>query len=155
MTFQVHPLPYAPFADLFDRSDAELATIGARRKVVAESAGTPCRVSLIDAEPGETVILTNHAHLPDRSPYRATHAIYVRHNAEALHPAPGTLPPVMRNRTLSIRAFDADHMMRGAGIAEGAAVAPLLDRMLADPDIAYIHVHFAAAGCFSARVTRA
>jgi hypothetical protein len=46
-----------PFTPLFDLSDEELLAMGARRVRVEEKPGTPCRVSLVDAEVGETALL--------------------------------------------------------------------------------------------------
>ena len=43
-------------------SEAELAANNARLEVVQEHPGTPCRVSLDDAQIGETVALVNYTH---------------------------------------------------------------------------------------------
>ena len=56
---------------------------------VSESPGTPCRVTLADAEVGETVILINHTHLKADTPYRASHAIFVREGQPQAHLARG------------------------------------------------------------------
>jgi hypothetical protein len=81
MSFQIHALPVETFKPLFGMSEQELARINAARIVVDEKPGYPCRVSLADAEVGETVILLNHEHQPAESPYRASHAIFVREHA--------------------------------------------------------------------------
>ncbi len=155
MTFQIAGLDPAPFAPLFALSDAELAERGAVRRVADRKPGFPCRVSLADAEPGETLILLNHEHLPVDSPYRATHAIYVREGVEVAHPAPGEVPEVLRLRLLSVRAFDTAGMMVDADVADGHVIEPVIDRMFADPAVAYIHLHNAKPGCFAAQVNRA
>jgi len=82
MTFQITALPAAPFTPLFTLPDAELAARGGVRRVADRNPGFPCRVSLRDAEPGETVLLVNYEHLPVRSPFRSTYAIYVRRGVE-------------------------------------------------------------------------
>lgn len=155
MSFQIHPLPYAPFASLFDLSDAELAEHGAERRRVTKKPDAPCRVSLEDAEIGETVILTNHVHLDEHSPYRASHAVYVREQVESADLAPGIVPEVMAVRTLSLRGFDGAHLMRAAAVVDGAEAGPAIETILSNPQIEYVHAHFAAAGCFAAKVTRA
>jgi hypothetical protein len=45
-------------------------------------------------------------------------------------------------------------MLRDADLAEGAAVDPVIARLLANPDTAYLHLHYAKMGCFAARVDR-
>lgn len=153
MTFQISALPGAQFASLFTLSDPELATRGALRRIVDESPGFPCRVSLRDAAVGETVILTHFEHHAVASPFRASHAIYVREHAIQAMPAPNEVPVMLRSRLLSIRAFDRDGMLVGADVVDGRDLEPVVERLLADA--AYVHVHFAKPGCFAARVDRA
>lgn len=155
MTFRITALDPAPFTPLFALGDAALAARNARRVTATASPGFPCRVSLADAEPGETLILVNHAYLTGATPYAGTHAVYVRAGVAAAHPAPGEVPEVLRRRLLSVRAYDADRLMVAAQISEGAVVAPLLEALFARPDVAFVHLHNAGPGCFAAAVQRA
>lgn len=155
MTFQIHPLAKDQFADLFAMSDVELATRQACRMFVEEKPGAPCRVSLADAEVGETVILLNYQHQCADTPYRASHAIFVRENAEIAEVLPGEVPEVFHSRLISIRCFDQEHMIVDADIAKGSALAMRLPKVFEDPKVAYIHLHWAKHGCFAASVTRA
>jgi Protein of unknown function (DUF1203) len=65
------------------------------------------------------------------------------------------VPEQLRLRTLAVRAFDADAMMIGFELEEGAKPGRAIERRFADPPAAYLHVHFAAPGCYAARVERA
>ena len=154
MDFRITGLPATAFRKYFAMSAAELETRHAVRRIVDEKPGAPCRVGLVDAEPGEEVLLVNFEHLPVDSPYRSRHAIYVRGLAVETFDRVNEVPPALRPRLLAVRAFDARHMMIGCDIAEGAIVEPLIGRLLANPEAAYLHVHFARAGCYAARVTR-
>lgn len=155
MNFQIHALDAERFQQMFQLSDAELQARKAKRMTVAECPGTPCRVSLQDAEVGETVILLNHAHQPEDSPYQATHAIFVRESAQTAKPTVNEIPEVLRSRLISLRLFDDTHMMIGAEVAPGTGLAELISRTFDDDAVAYIHLHYAKPGCFAARVTRA
>lgn len=155
MSFQVHALPYEPFARLFDLSDAELRKHGAERVLVNVKPGFPCRVSLADAEPGETVILVNFEHQPENTPYRASHAIFVRENAEQAFPKAGEVPEVLTSRLVSVRAFDRRHHMIAADVVEGSTLREAIPEILRNPDVFYLHLHNAKPGCFAASVTRA
>ncbi len=106
MSFQISGLPVAPFAPLFGLPDDELARRGIVRRTADRNPGFPCRVSLRDADPGDTLLLLNYEHLPVAGPYRSSHAIYVREFAEEAHPKVNEIPEVLRRRLLSIRAFD-------------------------------------------------
>jgi hypothetical protein len=154
MTFQIRPLALAPFEPLFALSDAELAATGAVSRIADASPGFPCRVSLQDAEPGERVLLLNFEHQDADTPFRACHAIYVRVDAIEAHPEPGEVPEVLRRRVLSVRAFDAAGWLRDADLADGTAVESVIERLLADPEVAYLHLHYAKPGCYAARVER-
>ncbi|GJG85312.1 hypothetical protein tb265_04930 [Gemmatimonadetes bacterium T265] len=155
MSFQIRALAAAPLAPLFSMSDDELRARGAVRQLVDRIPGFPCRVSLADAEPGETVILVHHEHQPADTPYRAGHAIYVREGATEARPAVDEVPEVLRRRLLSVRAFDTAGMMVDADVVDGRALEPVVDRMFARDDVAYLHLHNAKPGCYAARVDRA
>ena len=155
MSFRIQGLSPAPFADLYGRAEAELAARGALRYVVDRAPGFPDRVELRDAAPGETVLLVNHVSQPAETPYRASHAIFVREGATAAFDEIDVVPEVFRTRLLSLRAFDAAGMMIDADVVDGAEVEGLIGRLLDDIRVESIHAHFAKRGCYAARITRA
>lgn len=154
MSFQFYALDDNQFAHLFKLDDAELAKHGAMRIVVDACPGTPCRVSLEDAPVGETVILANFEHMAKTSPFRSSHAIFVRQGVARAQPEPGQVPELLRHRVLSIRAFDGAGMMKFADLVDGSDVETLIEQMFKDPEIEELHVHYAKPGCFAARVSR-
>ena len=155
MTFRITGLPAEPFVPLFGLSSSALAGLGMQRVTADAPASYPCRVSLNDAEPGDTLLLLNYEHLPGQTPFRSRHAIFVREGATERFDAVGRLPDQLRRRTLSLRAFDANQMMIDADLCEGSDAAPTIARLLDDPRTAYVHAHFARRGCYAARIARA
>ncbi|PZF76581.1 DUF1203 domain-containing protein [Aestuariivirga litoralis] len=155
MAFRITGLSPEPFRHLFGLADDDLQRFGVKRYVVDMSPGYPDRIEMRDAEPGETVLLLNHVSQPADTPYRASHAIFVREGATQAYDAVDEVPPVMRRRLLSLRAFDAGGMMRDADVVEGTAIEPVIARFFADPAVSYIHVHNARQGCYSGRIDRA
>jgi hypothetical protein len=155
MDFRITGLDAREFAHLAGLDEEDLARHRAVRYVCDGKPGFPCRVSLEDAEPGEEVLLVNFEHLPVDSPYRSSHAIYVRGGARRSFDAVNTIPGALRDRLLSVRAFDARGFIVDAEIVEGMALPPLAQRFLADERVAYLHAHFARRGCFAARIDRA
>jgi Protein of unknown function (DUF1203) len=155
MSFRITGLPAEDFADLFRLSDAELAARGAVRRIAdGRVPGYPCRISLTDARPGDELLLVNYEHHPVASPYRMRFAVFVR-RGEDTYDAVDAVPEQLRSRTLAVRAFDADAMMVGWEMVEGRDLETAIERLLANPQASYLHVHYAAPGCYAARVDRA
>ena len=154
MSFRISGLDPGQFAAFAAMSDAELSRHRARRYTASGYPGFPCRVTLDDAQPGEEVILLNFEHLPVDSPYRSSHAIYVRTNATRKHECVDEVPPALARRLLSIRGFDAQDEMLSGEIVQGTDLAPYLEAQLADGNVAYLHAHYARRGCFAARIDR-
>jgi hypothetical protein len=152
MTFRITGLPAERFTHLFALADDELAAQGAVRRTA--DGPYPCRVSLTDACVGDELILMNYEHHAVDSPYRMRFAIYVR-KGEETYDKVDQVPQQLRTRTLAARAFDADGMMVGRELVEGAQLESAIERLFATPRAAYLHVHFAAPGCYAARVERA
>lgn len=155
MSFQIHALSASQFEPLFAMNDIELAKARASRVVVETKPGYPCRVSLADAEIGETVILLNFHHQTGESPYNATHAIFVRQNVEQAFPDIGIVPESIQTRLISVRAFDDKHFMINADVVKGVQLSESIQAIFQDKKVAYLHLHNAKPGCYAARVTRA
>jgi hypothetical protein len=155
MSYQLRGLEPALFEDLFALPDAELAARGMRWMRADQPVGFPCRISLEDAPVGEDVLLLPFVHQESRSPYRASGPIFVRRGRRQAAQIVDRMPSYLTLRPLSVRAYDAADEMLDADVVDGAAAAPLIERYLARPDVAYLHVHFARRGCFACRVDRA
>jgi hypothetical protein len=156
MSYVVSGLPLEPFRPLFGLSDEALAERGVVRCAVDANPGFPCRVTLEDAQPGETVLLLNYEHQSADTPYRSRHAIFVSEQARETRRVAGEIPGALRARkAISLRAFDAAGMMVDAEIAPGDALEPVIARLFAQAEVAYIHAHNAARGCYAARIDRA
>ena len=155
MSFRIAGLSAEPFRHLYGMSDAELGSRGVRRHRVDEKPGFPDRIEMRDLDIGETALLLNYAHQPADTPYRSSHAIFVREGAETSYDAVDTIPEVLACRTLSLRAFDAAHMMTDADVTEGRYAHDLVVRLLKDERTAYIQAHYAKRGCYAARIERA
>jgi hypothetical protein len=152
MSFRLIALPSEPFAPLFSLSDQALAMIDAQRVIATAKPGFPCRISLEDAEIGEELLLLPYAHQPAHSPYRASGPIFVRKSARHSRLEAGVIPDYVRLRQMSVRAYDAAHLMIDAAVCEGKDSASEILRMLDNPDVEYLHLHNAKRGCFSCRV---
>jgi len=155
MSFRIRGLAPEPFAPLFALDDDALTARGIQRVTVDEPHSAPCRISLVDAEPGESLLLLAHTHQPAASPFRASGPIFVRQGVERPFDAVDQIPDAIARRTISVRAYDADAMMIEGELTPGANLAPLLEQWLARPEVDVVHLHYARRGCYAALAERA
>src|SRR4030095_6902298 len=153
MTYAIKGLDPAPFAPLFDLDDTQLEANGMTRMTVVDD-GFPCRVSLRDADLGDTVLLLNHVSHDGSNPYRASHAIFVSRSASEPGEYVDAVPPALERRILSLRAFDANGMMVDAALAQPGEADAAIRRLLANPAVTHVDAHNATRGCFAAKVER-
>ncbi len=155
MSFRIKGLPAEQFDHLFALTGEELAKLHAVRRIADDrQPGYPCRVSLTDSRPGDELLLVNYEHLPVDSPYRMRFAIYVRKGDETYDKI-NEVPDQLRERTLAVRAFDRHGMMLGFELADGRELEQGIEKLFANASAEYLHVHFAAPGCYAAQVERA
>ncbi len=155
MPFQIHAIPPTQFLKLFELSEKELKEQAARIEIVPDNLGYPCVVSLQDAEVGERVLLANYTHLPENTPFRASHAIYVRENAIQTKLEINEVPEMLSSRLLAVRGYDESHLMSAADVVEGMDLAQSINTMFEDDSVRYVHIHIAKPGCYAAKATRA
>lgn len=154
MNFQISALDPGAFNHLFGKDEDALAALGVERMKVDSKPGYPCRISLTEAEVGDTVLLLNYEHQPADTPYRSTYAIFVREWAEKAAPEMNEVPESLRIRLLSVRAFDEQGALIDADVVHGSELEGTIERMLENETISYLHVHNAKPGCYAARVDR-
>jgi hypothetical protein len=153
MAYRIEGLAPEAFASLFSMTDGELAERNAVRVTADKPSGYPCRVSLEDAAPGDELVLLNHVSNDVPTPFRTAYAIYVRKGAEAASYTDET-PDYLGKRTLSLRGFDDAGMLKDALLAMPGETDAQVRALFGRPDIATIHAHNAAYGCFLARIER-
>jgi hypothetical protein len=138
-------------------SDDELQERDVFRYIADKKPGYPCRVSLVDAEIGESLLLLNFGHLTSSSPYRSVGPIFVRESARETYVGVNEIPEVLQapGRLLSVRAYDCNDMLAGAAVIETAETDRSIQEFFGNRQVAYLHVHYAGPGCFACRVDRA
>ncbi len=155
MSFIISGLDPQEFKPLFGLSDEDLAERGVVRKTASAMPGFPCRVTLEDAEPGESVLLMNYESHKADTPYRSAYAIYVRENALAAPVFTNELPPVFKNRPIALRIFNTAGNLIGADMGVNDDLPVKIEKAFENPEASYIHAHNAMHGCFAAEVRRA
>jgi hypothetical protein len=151
-SFQLVGIPHEPFAPLFELSEAQLRERNVERVIADSKPGYPCRISLEDAEIGEELLLLPYEHLAADSPYRASGPIFVRKNVAQRILPPGVVPHYVSSRLISFRAYDSMHHMVDAVVCPGGEAGATIERLFANGETTYLHLHNANRGCFSCSV---
>jgi len=154
MTYKIAGLDPSKFTHLIGLDEEDLAAQGAVRMTADARPGFPCRITLDDAEIGETLLLVNHCSHDGDNPYRATHAIFVNESATEAAIYVDEVPPALDRRVLSLRAFDQAGMMTDAALAQPGEADAVIRRLLASDAVDHVDAHNATRGCFAARIDR-
>src|SRR5438876_7149984 len=141
-SFQLMGIDHEQFEPLFQLTDdALMRRHGAVRCHASESPGYPCRVSLQDAQVGEELLLLPYLHQPAASPYRASGPVYVRRGAKRRVLPVDELSSYVTTRLMSVRVYDAAHMMVAASVCDGTSLAQEIRRFFGNRQASYMHLH--------------
>lgn len=123
--------------------------------VTADSAtGYPCRHCLSWAQPGERVVLFPYASIPAGHPYSEIGPIFVHAEKCECYSATDEYPADFRNGRV-FRAYDANYNMIDAEVANGNDPQAIIDKMLRNPQTAFVDARSATRGCYTFRIQRA
>ena len=121
----------------------------------ASGQGEPLRCCLRFARPGEQIALISWAPFTAVSPWREVGPAYIHAERCPGHDGEG-LPAELRHGPNVLRTYRADGSMNYEHntLVGDEDLAPALDRLLAEPDVATVHVRTVLPQCFLYAVTR-
>jgi hypothetical protein len=121
----------------------------------ASGEGEPLRCCLRYAQPGESIALISFAPFTDASPWREVGPVYV-HAGRCAGYADRSLPDELRRGPRVLRTYRADGSMNYEHntLVGEEDLEPVLDRLLAEPAVATVHVRTVLPQCFLYAVTR-
>ncbi len=127
------------------------------RPFAATGQGEPLRCCLRFARPGEHITLISYAPFAHPSVWREVGPVYI-HAAQCEGPTQtGRLPEQLATGPCVLRTYTADDTMNydhNTVVTDNAALAPIVERLLAEPDVATVHVRTLAPQCFLYAVTQ-
>ena len=125
------------------------------RRLVA-AGGEPCRDVLRRAKPGEELILASFSPFQCAGPYREFGPVFVLANPSDTEGSLDALPTANNylQQQFVLRAYTAHESIREAKLGTRDTSDATLERLLANPDTAFVHARFPEYGCFALRVDR-
>jgi hypothetical protein len=151
LNFQIVPLATAVV-----EAARRAATAGApdHGVIIADSPnGFPCRHCLRWAQPGERVILFPYAAIPPGHPYSESGPIFVHADPCKPYDATRGYPSAFRNGRV-FRAYNANYEIIDAEIVNGSEPEAVVEKLLQNPEAAFVDVRSVTHGCFTFRVLR-
>jgi Protein of unknown function (DUF1203) len=151
---QIHALPAAVLDDV--RASGVDISGSPVEQVAASGGGEPLRCCLRDAVAGERLILFGYRLDLPATPYREVGPVFA--HADTCNRAEVTdeYPTGWLGRPQVLRAYDARGWIHpSTQVHDGSDPMPLIEAMLADPEVAQIHSRNVAYGCYMFKVTRA
>src|SRR3954470_14750109 len=113
----------------------------------------PCRHCLKWATPGERMILFPFASVPAGYPYSESGPIFVHADPCERYRKTDEYPADFREGR-AVRAYNSQHDMIAAELANGLGPEALIERFLQMPETAFIQVRSASRGCYTMGIER-
>jgi len=158
-TFVVRPIAADVLAQLRKVDDAGRAPV----PVVDAEGGSPLRCCLRPSRPGESILLVSYAPIRrwaaargvDPAAYDEVGPVFI-HPSACDGPEHTGYPDHLRGAPRVMRAYDGNgRIVDGRLVAEGEDPEPVIDALLDDERVAFVHARALGFGCFTFAVERA
>jgi hypothetical protein len=150
-TFKIVPLD-SEIADVARRSAANGAPDHAI--VVADSPDSyPCRHCLRFAKTGDRMILFPYASIPSGHPYSETGPIFVHAEPCQRYPTAEEYPADFREGRV-MRAYNSKFDMIDAQVVNGSEPEAVIEKLLQNPETAFVDARSVTRGCYTFRIER-
>lgn len=116
----------------------------------------PCRQCLRTFTVGEERrILFTYDPFAGTEPLPLPGPVFIHESACERYPECAGFPEDMRSHALTLNAYRRGRRLVAQEYVADGCVEPVIERLLASPDVDYIHVRDTEAGCFDFRIERA
>ena len=115
--------------------------------------GYPCRHCLRWAQPGERVILFPFAAIPPGRPYAEIGPIFVHAEPCERYTATQEFPADFREARV-FRAYNSKQDMIDAAVVNDRQPEAVIEKLLQNPEIAFVDVRSVTRGCYTFRIER-
>jgi hypothetical protein len=115
--------------------------------------GYPCRHCLRWAQPDERVILFPYPAIPHGHPYSETGPIFVHVEACERYNATDEFPADFRSGRV-FRAYSSSYNMIDAEVVNGTEPEAVIEKLLENPETAFVHARSVTRGCYTFGIER-
>ena len=123
-----------------------------RTSIVDSPDSAPCRHCLQWAKPGERVILFPYDAIPSGKPYSERGPVFVHAESCEQYSEPG-YPAAFREGRV-FRAYSRDSDIIDARLMNGEPPEAVIEKLLENPDTAFVHARSVTRGCYTFGVER-
>ncbi len=117
--------------------------------------GNPLRCCLRESRPGERVLLIAYTPPGTSGPYAERGPVFIHPERCEGYLSPHLYPPELSHRQQVVRAYDHDgRIADGILAADGTRAATIIRELLADEDVALVHLRNVGYGCYNFAVRR-
>ena len=151
--FTVKPIEPAVCDELRVRDDA-----GSKPELIVDAGGgNPLRCCLTLSAPGQGIVLASYAPLrrwaaaagANPGPYVEVGPVFL-HAVSCAGPTGTGYPPDYRGLPRVFRSYDRNgRILGGDVVTDGEDPEPVIEKVFADPVVAFIHARALVAGCFT------
>jgi Protein of unknown function (DUF1203) len=145
-----------PLATEVAEAARRAAAVGAKDHAIltAESPnGYPCRHCLRWAQLGERVILFPYAAIPAGRPYSESGPIFVHAENCERYSETNKYPDDFRQGRV-LRAYNKNRDMIDAEVVNGSEPEVVIEKLLQNPETAFVHARSVTRGCYTFQVER-
>ena len=125
----------------------------AHEEVAEDSA--PCRHCLRTIAPKDRRILFTYDRFTGRESLPQPGPVYIHAGNCPRYPETGGFPEDLRNSPRTVEAYARGRKLKTQEYVSDGHFEPVIDKLLADPDVDYLQVNSTTAGCFTFRIERA
>jgi uncharacterized protein (DUF2249 family) len=150
--FRIIPLP----TDVANAARQAVAAGAPDHAVITADSptGYPCRHCLRWAKLGEHVILFPYASIAPGLPYSESGPIFVHAEQCERYWATEQYPPDFRGSRV-LRAYSSNDDMIDAAVVSDNNPEPVIERLLQNPETAFLQARSVTRGCYTFRIERA
>ncbi len=129
----------------------------AAERCVSNGGGTPCRHCLAPVAEGEPYLVLAHRPFTSPQPYAETGPIFLHAEACDRAAPSAEIPAILSSPEYIVRGYSPDErIVHGTGgVIARAEIPARAAELLADKNIAFVHVRSARNNCFQCRIERA
>jgi hypothetical protein len=122
--------------------------------IIADSPrGYPCRHCLRWAQPGDRVVLFPYPAIPAGHPYSESGPIFVHAEACERYKATNKFPADFRSGRV-LRAYNSEYDMIDAKVVNGTEPEAVIEKLLNNPETAFVHARSVIRGCYTFGIAR-